>query len=140
MAGIKDTLGCGVMILRHRDGPHIVEVMVGDESLAEAAVLGSGTLLAAFAARAALCRRSVAARHSRSTSCLLADRENPNSEEFVMFGPLSVLGSVSECGVCIGIDVYLLGTVHTESLSVIGRLHLDLKSSDAPLTCISTRY
>ena len=105
---------------------------MGDESLAEAAVLGSGTILAAFAARAALCRRSVAARHSRSTNCLLADRENPNSEEFVMFGPLSVLGSVSECGVCIGIDLYLLVTVHTESLSVIGRLHLDLKSSDAP--------
>ena len=75
MRGIKDNFGCGVMILRHRDGPHIVEVMVGDESLAEAAVLGSGTMLAAFAARAALCRRSVAARHSRSTSCLLADRE-----------------------------------------------------------------
>ena len=56
---------------------------MGDESLAEAAVLGSGTILAAFAARAALCRRSVAARHSRSTSCLLADRENPNSEKNV---------------------------------------------------------
>ena len=75
MAGIKDTEGVGVRILRHRDGPHIVEVMVGDESLAEAAVLGSGTILAAFAARTALCRRCVAARHSRSTSCLLADRD-----------------------------------------------------------------
>ena len=75
MAGIKDTLGCGVMILRHRDGPHIVEVMVGDESLAEAAVLGSGTILAAFAARTALCQRCVAARHSRSTNYMLADRE-----------------------------------------------------------------
>ena len=124
------------MILRHRDGPHIVEVMVGDESLAEAAVLGSGTILAAFAARAALCQRRAAARHSRFTSCLpcclRADCENPNSEEFVMFGLLSVRGSVPECGVCIGIDLYLLVTVHTESLSVIGRLHLDLKSSDAP--------
>ena len=134
MAGITSILACGVMMLRHRDGPHIVEVMVGDESLAEAAVLGSGTILAAFAARAALCRRSVAARHSRSTNCLLADRENPNSEEFVMFGPLSVLGSVSECGVCIVTDLYLLGTVHTESFSVIRGLYRTLKSSDAPLT------
>ena len=140
MAGTEDTVEVGVMILRHRDGPHIVEVMVGDESLAEAAVLGSGTILAAFAARAALCRRSVAARHSRSTNCLLADRENPNSEEFVMFGPLSVLGSVSECGICIVTDLYLLGTVHTESLSVIGRRHPDLKSSDAPLIKHSCFY
>ena len=134
MAGVKVTEGIGVMILRHRDGPHIVEVMVGDESLAEAAVLGSGTILAAFAARAALCRRSLAARRSRSTSCLLADRENPNSEEFVMFGPLSVLGSVSECGICIVTDLHLLGTVHTESFSVIRGLYRNLKSSDAPLT------
>ena len=106
MAGTKDTLGCGVMILRRRDGPHIVEVMVGDESLAEAAVLGSGTMLAAFAARAALCRRSVAARHSRSTNCLLADCENPNSEEFVMFGPLSVLGSACRSAVFASVSIY----------------------------------
>ena len=78
----------------------------------------------------------MAARHSRSTNCLLADRENPNSEEFVMFGPLSVLGSVPECGVCIVTDLYLLGTVHTESFSVIRGLYRTLKSSDAPLSLV----
>ena len=62
----------------------------------------------------------------------MVDRYSTATEEFVMFGLLSVLGSVPECGACIVIDLYLLGTVHTESFSVIRGLYQTLKFSVAP--------